>query len=55
MDIKTQMAFWKNTSGFEQIKAIGIIRDAENNAISAEKSIQQALSENGFSVPPKAF
>ncbi|MCR5778201.1 MAG: hypothetical protein K6G84_12440 [Lachnospiraceae bacterium] len=54
-DVQTQMALWKNTHGFEQIKVIGVIRDAEKNAIGAESSVRKALRDNGFSVPSEAF
>ncbi len=38
-------------SGFEKIKSIGVIRDADDNPIDAFKSVKNALRENGLPAP----
>ena len=54
-EIKKQLELWKLVSGFEQLKTIGIIRDAEKNADAAINSIIQCFSDNGLKVPDHPF
>jgi len=54
-NIKKQLGIWKLVSGFEQLKTIGIIRDAEKNADAAVHSINQCFTDNGLIVPNAPF
>jgi len=45
----------KEISGYEDVKTIVIVRDAESNPDDAIKSIKNALKSNGFSVPREPF
>lgn len=54
-DIKKQLGLWKLSPGFEQLKTIGIIRDAEKDADAAVRSINQCFSDNGLIVPDAPF
>ena len=54
-DIKKQLGLWMQMSGFEQLKTIGIIRDAEKDADAAVRSINQCFSDNGLIVPDAPF
>jgi hypothetical protein len=45
----------KEISGYEDVKTIAIVRDAESNPDGAVKSIKNALKNNGFSVPGEPF
>jgi hypothetical protein len=39
--------------GYEKLKSITIIRDAEKDALSASRSVQSSLRTNGYAVPTK--
>lgn len=54
-DIKRQLGLWKLVSGFEQLKTIGIIRDAEKDADAAIRSINQCFTDNEFAAPDAPF
>ena len=54
-DIKKQLGLWKLVSGFEQLKTIGIIRDAEKDADAAIRSINQCFTDNEFVAPDAPF
>lgn len=45
----------KNMEGFEQVKTILIIRDAERNATTSMKQIQSNLQKNGIPVPETTY
>lgn len=45
----------KKRKFFDEVPAIGIIRDAETNAEGAICSIKRSLKINDFSVPPKPY
>lgn len=45
----------KEISGYEDVKTIAIVRDAESNPDGAVQSIKKALKSNGFSVPREPF
>jgi hypothetical protein len=48
---KERLGLLTKLSGFERVKSIGIIRDADNDPAAAFTSISQALKENGLSAP----
>ncbi len=54
-DFVAKLGVWKLASGFENIKTVGIIRDAEKDAISAIQSIQHCFSNNGMPKPQDCF
>jgi hypothetical protein len=46
------LSLFKTMEGFEdRIRAIGVIRDAEDDAAGMAESIKSALGNNGFSIP----
>ena len=54
-DFLKQLNVWTLISGFENIKTVGIIRDAENDAAAALQSIQYCFSHNGLPEPQDCF
>lgn len=54
-DFNEQLGVWKFVSGFENIKTVGIIRDAEKDAAAALQSIQHCFSHNGMPEPQDCF
>ncbi|UQW96624.1 hypothetical protein M2M59_11695 [Rummeliibacillus sp. G93] len=48
---KTQLAALKNRTGFENVKSMAVIRDADSSKESAFQSISKILTNNGFSSP----
>lgn len=52
-DFKKKLGILKKLSGFEKIKSIGVIRDADENAAAAFDSVSQALRDNGLSAPDR--
>lgn len=54
-DFAAQLGVWKLVSGFDNLKTVGIIRDAENNAAGALQSIQHCFSYNDMPEPQDCF
>ena len=54
-DFVEQLGVWKLVSGFENLKTVGIIRDAESNAVGALQSIQNCFSCNDMPQPKDCF
>lgn len=54
-DFVKQLGVWKLASGFENLKTVGIIRDAESNAVGALQSIQNCFSCNDIPQPKDCF
>lgn len=54
-DIVKQLGVWKFISGFENLKTIGIIRDAETDSFGALQAIQNCFSRNDLPVPKDCF
>lgn len=50
-DLPKYLAVLKQTSGFDKVKTLLIVRDAERDASSAVRQIRTALENNGFSAP----
>ncbi|WP_208872576.1 DUF3226 domain-containing protein, partial [Fretibacterium fastidiosum] len=50
-DLLEQLKVLKVTPGFDEIKTLLIVRDAERDASSAVRQIRTALENNGFSAP----
>jgi len=50
-NFKTRLGLLKKLSGFERVKSIGVIRDADEDPAAAFASVSQALRENGLSAP----
>ena len=42
---------FRMASGFDSLKALGIIRDAELDTLRMQQSLEDALQQSGFSVP----
>ena len=45
------MQAFKLRTGFNLVKTIGVIRDAENDKLGAERSIKKSFKDSGFIVP----
>ena len=54
-DFFDQLGVWKMVSGFENLKTVGIIRDAEKNSAGALQSIQRCFLRNGMPQPTDCF
>lgn len=54
-DIAKQLSVWKMISGFDNLKTVGIIRDAEKDAAGALQSIKNCFSSNSMPVPNDCF
>ena len=54
-DIAAQLGVWKLVSGFENLKTVGIIRDAEKSAAGALQSVQSCFLNNGMPKPQDCF
>lgn len=54
-DFVAKLGVWKLVSGFDNLKTVGIIRDAEKNADSALQSIQHCFSDNSMPEPQDCF
>ncbi len=54
-DFVKQLGVWKLVAGFEKIKTVGIIRDAESNAAGALQAIQHCFSCNNMPEPQDCF
>ena len=54
-DIIKQFGVWKLVSGFDDLKTVGIIRDAERNSAAALQAIQNCFSRNDLPVPQDCF
>ena len=54
-ELDAQLNVWKLVSGFEDLKTVGIIRDAEIDAVAAIQSIQYCFSHNDLSEPQDCF
>lgn len=54
-NLKNDLGAIIRTPGFRQVKAMGIIRDANNNPQGAFKSIKNALEENNLPSPSDPF
>ena len=50
-DLLEQLKVLKVTPGFDEVKTLLIVRDAERDASSAIRQIRTALENNGFSAP----
>lgn len=50
-NFKKSLGVLKKLSGFERVKSIGVIRDADEDPVAAFASVSQALRENGLSAP----
>src|SRR5699024_5370301 len=48
---KTELEALKNRTGFENVKSMAIIRDADESKESALQSLRKILSNTGFSAP----
>ena len=53
-DLSRQLEKYKKMDGFDSLTHLMIIRDAEQDLDGAVKSIQSALSNNGFQVPEES-
>lgn len=54
-DFVDQLGVWKMVSGFEKLKTVGIIRDAEQDSARALQSIQHCFSCNDMPQPTDCF
>lgn len=54
-DFVKQLGLWKLISGFENIKTVGIIRDAEKDAADALEKIQRCFEVNEMPQPQDCF
>lgn len=54
-ELVAQLGVWKLVAGFDDLKTVGIIRDAETDADAALKSIQHCFSYNGMPKPQDCF
>ena len=50
-DFKKRLGLLRKLSGFEKVKSIGVVRDADKDPAAAFDSVSQALRENGLSSP----
>ena len=50
-DLLEQLKVLKVTPGFDEVKTLLIVRDAEKDANAAIQQIRTALEKNGFSAP----
>ena len=50
-----QLGVWKLMSGFDNLKTVGIIRDAETDSIGALQAIQNCFSHHGMPIPQDCF
>jgi hypothetical protein len=50
---KERLKILRKLSGFERIKSIGVIRDADDNPVAAFDSVRQALIENDLPAPDR--
>lgn len=48
---KSELAALKNRTGFENVKAMAVIRDADSSKDSAFQSVSNILTNNGFGAP----
>lgn len=53
--IAKQLGVWKLVSGFDNLKTVGIIRDAEKDSAGALQAIQDCFSRNGMPKPQDCF
>ena len=51
-ELSTKLQLWSRTPGFEQIKTLVVIRDAERNAEGAVQSIMSAFRNANLPIPP---
>jgi hypothetical protein len=51
--LRDVLATLKITPGFNQLRSMGIVRDADDNPTGAFQSVQHSLRETGFSAPDK--
>lgn len=54
-DFDEQLGIWKLISDFDNLKTLGIIRDAEKNADGALQSIQHCFFNNDMPKPQQCF
>ena len=54
-DLSRQLEKYRKMDGFDNLTHLMIIRDAEHDSDGAVKSIQSALSNNGFQVPEESY
>lgn len=54
-DLSAYLTLLKKAASFDQVKKIAILRDAETNAGTAIRSIQDALKKNDLLVPDAPF
>lgn len=47
------LTLFKSLRGFDGVRAIGLIRDAEDNAVERHTEMQRALRNNALGVPPR--
>ena len=53
-DLSRQLEKYRKMDGFDSLTHLMIVRDAEQDSDGAVKSIQSALSNNGFQVPEES-
>ena len=54
-DFVKQLGVWKLVSGFDNLKTVGIIRDAETDSTAALQAIQNCFSCNNMPPPEDCF
>lgn len=54
-DFVKQLGVWKLVSGFDNLKTVGIIRDAETDSAAALQAIQNCFSCNNMPSPEDCF
>jgi len=54
-ELYDEIGVLKKLPGYEEIPAVGILRDAETDVAGAVASVKSALERNGFLVPEKPY
>ena len=49
--LNTKLKLWSKAPGFQQLKTLVVIRDAEKNANGAVQSVKSAFQQSGLPVP----